>query len=150
LRRSFWTASGGGKESSSEERSTPQAQASEPEYEVKLKLIGVRNAKRSRKHLRKALPSPNHNPSGRRISPVNEQDKVWVRDKGQYAFVGPGGKLCNATRNLQIDHYPIPYARGGPNIARNLRLLCGKHNRFTAEEVYGKRHMPKCETHGQE
>jgi 5-methylcytosine-specific restriction endonuclease McrA len=82
--------------------------------------------------------------------PVKEQDKVWVRDKGQCAFVGSGGKRCNATHNLQLDHYPVPYARGGPNIACNLRLLCGKHNRFTAKEVYGKRHMAKCEAHRQE
>jgi hypothetical protein len=72
---------------------------------------------------------------------IKEQDKVWVRDKGQCVFVGPGGKRCNATHNLQIDHYPDPFARGGLNIARNLRLLCGKHNRFTAQEVYGKAHM---------
>jgi 5-methylcytosine-specific restriction endonuclease McrA len=82
-------------------------------------------------------------PTRTRHIPVNEQDKVWVRDKGQCAFVGPGGKKCNATHHLQLDHYLVPYARGGSNIARNLRLLCGKHNRFTAQEVYGKRHMTK-------
>jgi 5-methylcytosine-specific restriction endonuclease McrA len=75
--------------------------------------------------------------------PVKEQDKVWLRDKGQCAFVVPGGKRCNATRNLQIDHYPIPYACGGPNTGGNLRLLCMKHNRHTAVEVYGGQHMAK-------
>ncbi|MCK4775926.1 MAG: HNH endonuclease, partial [Candidatus Krumholzibacteria bacterium] len=67
----------------------------------------------------------------------------WVRDKGQCAYVGPGGRRCNATHNLQIDHYPVPYARGGPNKADNLRLLCAKHNRYTAAEVYGERHMAR-------
>jgi hypothetical protein len=64
-----------------------------------------------------------------------------VRDKGQCAFVGSGGKRCIATHNLQIDHHPIPYARGGPDTANNLRLLCAKHNRYMAAEVYGKAHM---------
>jgi 5-methylcytosine-specific restriction endonuclease McrA len=82
--------------------------------------------------------------------PVKEQDKVWVRDKGQCAYVGPGGKTCNATHNLQIDHYPIPYARGGPNTASNLRLLCAKHNRYTAAEVYGRQHMAKHAVYKQE
>jgi len=76
--------------------------------------------------------------------PVKEQDKVWVRDRGQCVYVGPGGKRCNAMHNLQLDHYPIPYARGGPNTASNLRLLCSKHNRYTAAEVYGNAHMERC------
>jgi hypothetical protein len=82
--------------------------------------------------------------------PVKEQDKVWVRDKGQCAYVGPGGKTCNATHNLQLDHYPIPHARGGPNTASNLRLLCAKHNRYTAAEVYGRQHMAKHAVYKQE
>jgi len=73
--------------------------------------------------------------------PVKEQDKVWVRDKGQCAYVGPGGRRCNATHNLELDHYPVPYARGGANTANNLRLLCARHNRHTAEAVYGEKHM---------
>ncbi len=82
--------------------------------------------------------------------PVKEQDTVWVRDKGQCAFVGPGGRRCNATHNLELDHYPVPYARGGPNKADNLRLLCAKHNRYTAAEVYGERHMARYEVRRQE
>ena len=95
---------------------------------------------------KKTAPKPKRT----RHIPVKEQDTVWVRDKGQCAYVGPGGKRCNSTRNLQIDHYPIPYARGGPNAASNLRLLCRKHNRFTAEEVYGRQHMAKYEVRRQE
>ena len=188
---------GGGKESSSHDISTPKAQASEPEYEVKLKLICAvspeimnklercksllsgkhpkglsmetlmaeladtflerrdperrmarrkkrqekqKSPKKSATKPRKGAPKP-PKAARRRHIPVKEQDTVWVRDKGQCAFVGPGGRRCNAMHNLQIDHYPIPYARGGPNTASNLRLLCGKHNRFMAEEVYGKAHM---------
>jgi 5-methylcytosine-specific restriction endonuclease McrA len=101
-----------------------------------------RRKKRQTKQKTSKKSAPKAAKSARtRHIPAKEQDKVWVRDKGQCAFMGPGGKRCNATHNLQFDHYPVPYARGGPNIACNLRLLCGKHNRFAAEEVYGKVHM---------
>jgi 5-methylcytosine-specific restriction endonuclease McrA len=178
---------GGGKESSSDERTTQKAQAAEPEYEVKLKLICAVSPEIMNKLERcKSLLSGKHptglsmetlmaelaevflehrdperrmarrkkrqdqqkspikaapNPKRTRHIPVKEQDKVWVRDKGQCAFVGPSGRRCMATHNLQIDHYPTPYARGGPNTASNLRLLCAKHNQHTAEEVFGERHM---------
>jgi 5-methylcytosine-specific restriction endonuclease McrA len=92
---------------------------------------------------RKAPKKPQSKPKRTRHIPAKEQDKVWVRDKGQCAYVGPCGRRCNATHNLQIDHYPIPYARGGPNKADNLRLLCAKHNQFMAETVFGQTHMNK-------
>jgi len=99
-----------------------------------------KSPKKSATKPKKSAPKPPR-PKRTRHIPVKEQDTVWVRDKGQCAYVGPGGKSCTATHNLQIDHYPVPYARGGTNAASNLRLLCGKHNRFTAEEVYGRQHM---------
>jgi 5-methylcytosine-specific restriction endonuclease McrA len=111
-----------------------------------------RRAERRKKRQAKQKPPKKAatKPKRSRHIPVKEQDKVWVRDKGQCAFVGAGGKRCNATRNPQLDHHPVPYARGGPNTASNLRLLCGKHNRFTAEEVYGRQHMAKYEVRRQE
>ena len=78
----------------------------------------------------------------RRI-PQAVKDKVWARDKGRCAFVGENGRRCNSTHNLQFDHYPVPFARGGPNTVSNLRLLCAKHNKFTAEWIYGKEHIEK-------
>jgi 5-methylcytosine-specific restriction endonuclease McrA len=178
---------GGGKESSSVDISTPQAEGREPEYEVKLKLICAvspkimnklercksllsgkhpkglsmetlmaeladaflerrdpecRMARRKKRQEKQKTPKKHKSkPAWTTHIPVKEQDKVWVRDKGQCAYVGPGGNKCSATHNLQIDHFPVPYARGGPNIARNLRLLCGKHNRLSAREVYGEAHM---------
>jgi hypothetical protein len=75
--------------------------------------------------------------------PSAVKDEVWVNYHGQCAYVGPNGKRCNSTHNLQFDHYPIPFARGGPSTADNLRLLCAKHNRFTAEKIFGKRDYNK-------
>ena len=73
----------------------------------------------------------------------NEKQRVWSRDKGRCTFVGSNGKRCDSDYLLQFDHYPVPYSRGGPSTANNLRLLCAKHNRHTAELLYGKTHMQK-------
>jgi hypothetical protein len=75
--------------------------------------------------------------------PKAVQKKVWKRDGGRCAFIGSNGKRCNSQHNLQFDHYPIPFARGGPSTVGNLRLLCAKHNRYTAEQLYGDEHIRK-------
>jgi len=69
---------------------------------------------------------------------VAVRDTVFKRDGGKCTFVGSNNKRCNSDYNLQYDHYPIPFGRGGSSSADNLRLLCAKHNRFTAEKVYGE------------
>jgi 5-methylcytosine-specific restriction endonuclease McrA len=69
--------------------------------------------------------------------PAREKERVWARDQGRCAYIGTDGKRCNSTFGLQIDHFPIPFARGGPSKASNLRLLCARHNRYTAEQTFG-------------
>ena len=69
--------------------------------------------------------------------------RVWKRDKGRCTFAGSNGKRCNSDYNIQFDHYPVPYARGGPSTVDNLRLLCAKHNKYTAERVYGEQNVKK-------
>ncbi len=76
--------------------------------------------------------------SSSRHIPASVKEQVWTRDKGRCAYVGPNGKRCNSTFGLQIDHFPIPFARGGPSMASNLRLLCARHNRYTARQVFGR------------
>jgi hypothetical protein len=78
-----------------------------------------------------------------RYIPEATKQEVWKKYNGKCAFVGSNGKRCHSSYNLQYDHYPIPYARGGTSTANNLRLLCAKHNRFTAEKEYGAAHMRK-------
>jgi 5-methylcytosine-specific restriction endonuclease McrA len=73
--------------------------------------------------------------------PADIKQAVWKRDKGKCTFVGSNGKRCNSEHNIQFDHHPVPFARGGPSTVNNLRLLCAKHNRYTAERVYGEKHM---------
>jgi hypothetical protein len=81
-------------------------------------------------------------PESRHI-PAREKEAVWVRDQGRCTFVSPDDRRCNSTHRLQFDHHPIPFARGGPSTADNLRLLCAKHNRYTAEQIFGKRDYKK-------
>jgi len=76
-----------------------------------------------------------------RYIPKATKQKVWNRDQGRCAFVGSNGKRCNSDHKLQYDHFPAPYGRGGPSTVSNLRLLCAKHNKHTAEQVYGESHM---------
>jgi hypothetical protein len=78
-----------------------------------------------------------------RYIPEAIKQRVWKKYNGKCAFVGTNGRRCNSEHLLQFDHYPVPYARGGPSTANNLRLLCAKHNKHTAELTYGKRHMKK-------
>jgi hypothetical protein len=78
-----------------------------------------------------------------RYIPKSVKQRVWKEYNGQCAFVGVNNKRCNSTYNLQFDHYPVPYARGGPSTANNLRLLCAKHNKHTAEKLYGEKYVRK-------
>jgi hypothetical protein len=92
--------------------------------------------------LQKTSRTSSANTDSRHI-PKAIKHKVWKRDQGRCTFVGSNGKRCNSDYLVQFDHYPIPYARGGPNTVDNLRLLCAKHNRHTAEKTYGKARVKK-------
>jgi len=58
-----------------------------------------------------------------RYIPKTIKQRVWKKYNGRCAFVGSNGNRCNSDYNLQYDHYPVPYARGGPSTVSNLRLL---------------------------
>jgi 5-methylcytosine-specific restriction endonuclease McrA len=85
----------------------------------------------------------NTNDERSRHIPANIKRAVYKRDKGRCAYVGSNGKRCNSEHNLEFDHYPVPYARGGPSTANNLRLLCAKHNKHAAIKTYGERAIKK-------
>lgn len=56
-----------------------------------------------------------------RIIPSEVKKEVWKRDKGICV-------LCGATQNLHFDH-ELPFSKGGTSLtAKNVRLLCMKHN----------------------
>jgi hypothetical protein len=105
----------------------------------------------SRKAARQNVAKPNAKraPTGKqsddctRHIPENIKRAVYKRDKGRCSFVGSNGKRCNSQHNLEYDHYPVPYARGGPSTVNNLRLICAKHNKHTAIKIYGERAIKK-------
>lgn len=56
-----------------------------------------------------------------RIIPASVKQEVWKRDKGRCV-------TCGATSGLHFDHI-IPYSKGGSSKdARNIQILCGRHN----------------------
>jgi 5-methylcytosine-specific restriction endonuclease McrA len=104
---------------------------------------------RKRQKSRRRQAKPQHPPRAESMTresrhiTAEEKENVWNRDKGRCTYVGSDGKRCDSTHSLQYDHYPIPFARGGPSKASNLRLLCAHHNRYTAEKTFGKREHRK-------
>jgi len=86
------------------------------------------------------IPSaaPGERTEASRYIPAAVRDAVFARDKGRCTYTGPDGKRCGSTHNLQIDHI-VPFACGGTALIHNLRLLCGKHNRLSAERIFGPR-----------
>jgi 5-methylcytosine-specific restriction endonuclease McrA len=63
--------------------------------------------------------------------------EVNARDRGQCAYVGTNGERCSSREHLEFDHR-VPKARGGRGDAGNVRLLCRAHNRFAAEQAFGR------------
>src|SRR5262249_40119385 len=56
-----------------------------------------------------------------RLIPSDVKKEVWKRDGGRCV-------MCGDTKNLHFDH-DLPFSKGGTSIsAKNVRLLCMKHN----------------------
>lgn len=56
-----------------------------------------------------------------RIIPTEVKKEVWKRDGGKCV-------ICGNTENLHFDH-DLPFSKGGTSLtAKNIRLLCMKHN----------------------
>ena len=68
--------------------------------------------------------------------PAATRAAVFERDGHRCSYVAGDGTRCAATRDLQIDHVR-PFALGGSHKAKNLRVLCARHNRRVGERVFG-------------
>jgi hypothetical protein len=56
-----------------------------------------------------------------RLIPSEVKKEVWKRDEGKCV-------ICGESKNLHFDH-ELPFSKGGTSLtARNVRLLCLKHN----------------------
>jgi 5-methylcytosine-specific restriction endonuclease McrA len=68
--------------------------------------------------------------------PAEVRRTVWARDGGRCRFDGPHGR-CTETGFLEF-HHLVPYAAGGATTADNLELRCAAHNRYEAEQYFGR------------
>ncbi len=59
--------------------------------------------------------------SHNRLIPSSVKLEVWKRDKGACV-------ICGSNKNLHFDH-ELPFSKGGTSLtAKNIRILCLKHN----------------------
>ena len=72
-------------------------------------------------------PSPIQGTRSRYISQVIKR-KIRRRAGYTCEHVSMHRGRCTETRNLEFDHYIIPYSKGGKNTLENLRLVCKNHN----------------------
>lgn len=67
--------------------------------------------------------------------PVAVEREVFAEAGCQCEFIDDeSGTRCDSTHTLQLDHIQ-PVALGGTDSRKNLRVLCGPHNRFMAEKM---------------
>jgi len=63
-----------------------------------------------------------------RMIPSSVKLEVWQRDKGRCI-------ICGESDNLHFDH-DLPYSKGGTSLtARNIRLLCARHNLAKSDKI---------------
>ena len=76
-----------------------------------------------------AVFGPKRTPPSRERQPIPDDVKifVWQRDGGRCV-------KCGSQENLEYDHI-IPISKGGSNTARNIQLLCEKHNRSKGANI---------------
>lgn len=75
------------------------------------------------------LEFANGRPNRRERIPESVRIEVWRRDGGMCARPG-----CGSREKLEYDHI-IPLSKGGTNTARNIELLCEKHNREKSNHI---------------
>ena len=63
------------------------------------------------------------------------KNEIWWRDGGRCTYEDEKtGHQCGSKFAIQIDHI-TPYSWGGQHTPSNLRLVCGRHNRYAAEKL---------------
>jgi hypothetical protein len=93
---------------------------------------------------RKARKAPNQvtDESCSRHIPDAIKREVFERDDGRCTFVDEQGRRCAETGALEFDHRD-GFARTRLHRADRIRLLCGAHNQYAAEQMYGRAFMER-------
>jgi HNH endonuclease len=88
-------------------------------FKFRLELVDDPDA-----NLRDAPQDLEHN----RVIPSDVKIAVWKRDHGQCV-------LCGSKDNLHFDHV-LPFSRGGSSlVAKNVQLLCARHNLAKSDRI---------------
>jgi hypothetical protein len=85
-----------------------------------------------------SLPAPEVKAS----RPISQSIQKEIRAKGQCEYISPLGRRCTGTHYLQI-HHVEPYAKGGSNELKNLKLFCRAHNFHAGVKDFGLEKMQK-------
>jgi hypothetical protein len=75
-------------------------------------------------------------PRSRHI-PAEVRERVLER-AGYQCEYRSGETRCTQRTGLELDHYEVPYGKGGDHSEENLRVLCRRHNLLCAEQEYGE------------
>jgi 5-methylcytosine-specific restriction endonuclease McrA len=81
---------------------------------------------------------PRPTAAGSRHIPAAVKRAVWLRDRGQCAFMARIGRRCTERAFLEF-HHIRPFAVGGEATVGNISLRCRRHNVHEAELVFGER-----------
>ena len=73
--------------------------------------------------------------AGSRDVPAAVKRAVWLRDDGQCAFAGDGGRRCEERGFLEF-HHLSPFATGGEASVENIALRCRAHNQYEADRFF--------------
>lgn len=85
-------------------------------------------------------PQKNPKPTTTEEIPAAVRREVFERDGEQCTFVSEDGHRCESRSFLELDHID-ERALGGAATSTNLRVVCRAHNRFYAEQTFGKAHI---------
>jgi hypothetical protein len=90
---------------------------------------------------RKDLRATDTSPSSRHI-PAAVRRAVRERDGGRCRYVDAQGRRCSERHRLEY-HHRRPFGLGGDRSPRNICLMCRAHNRYMAEQDYGREAMAR-------
>ncbi|MBI4509161.1 MAG: hypothetical protein HY698_05970, partial [Deltaproteobacteria bacterium] len=85
-------------------------------------------------------PSEKIPTQGGRYIPTSVRREVYDREQGTCAYVGPEGRRCGTTWQLEVQHI-VPFARGGQPTPHGLTIYCRAHNQLQAEADFGAAHV---------
>ena len=75
--------------------------------------------------------------------PAAVKRAVIARDGDRCRFVGVNGRRCGERAFVQFHHDDV-YALGGEHAPEVIHMMCAGHNRYLAEQVFGRAQLARC------